>query len=433
MTRAARAPVALAAWFAVASCMGCMIEMKNQVNGPPDPPLRATPDVRVALYADDPEVESSIGARLAERAHVTVDPVDPEVRERYRRSTGIWGRDASLISDWARARGDDVVVRGEMNLQRTGTVVCDRYQFGARPGDAGSCLVEHVENETADARLLVTMSLAAPHSRGQGLRAGPIEHTASAEGPGAAARARADAAGQLSTDVIADAVPGQTVVDAVAHLDRENAPDGSVFAVMRDGKRQGLVNVTGAGSPGQRLESLYCCLALRPTDGLVLRGRQLLWELSPNAGAMRASVGDDARLAATLGLALRIRTLDRGWRTSGAVDWVFAGDARLWLGTFELGYGFRPSPAWALAPMVGIGGGQAYRADPTSGSISSAGAHGSALLRATFEPTRFLYLTVDVGLIGSLGYRTWKRAGTAVSAQPLDFDGPVIRLAASVR
>jgi hypothetical protein len=413
---------------------GCMIEMAAQLKGPRAPPLRATPEVRVALSVFDPDVESIIGARLAQKPHVTLDPVEAKVRQRYRGSCGVLGCDDAVLLDWARARGDDVIVLGRMVVQRRGIAVCDRYQFGAGPGDIGHCAEEHVENEEADARLEVATWLTARDVRYRRLPAGGLTLRASAQGPGAQARARSDAAAQLSPDVIADALPPQTVVDAAAHLDRDNAPDGSVFAVMRDGKRQGLVRVTSAGSPGQHLDSLYCCLSMRPSDALVLRPPQLLWELLPDAGAMRVSVGGDARLAASLGLALRVRTLDRGWRTGATVERVFAGDARLWLGTFELGYGFRPSPAWALAPVVGIGGGQAERDDATSGSITAAGAHASVFLRATFEPTRFVYLTLDFGVMGSLGYRSWGHAGApVVGAEPLGLNGPVIRFAASVR
>jgi hypothetical protein len=432
LTGAARAPLALAFFISLAGG-GCMIEMAAQVKGPRAPPLRATPEVRAALYASDPDVESIIGARLAQRPHLTLDPVEAGVRERYRRSCGVLGCDDAVLRDWARARGDDVIVLERMVVQRRGIAVCDRYQFGTGPGDPGHCAEEHIENEEADVRLEVATWLTAPDVRYRRLRDGSLTLTASAAGPGAQARARSDVAAQLSPDVIADALPGQTMVDAAAHLDRENAPDGSVFAVMRDGKRQGLVRVTGAGSPGQHLDSLYCCLSVRPTDAMILRPPQLLWELLPDAGALRVSVGDDARLAASLGLALRVRTLDRGWRTGVAVERVFAGDARLWLGTFELGYGFRPSAAWALAPVLGVGGGQAERDAATSGSITSAGAHAAALLRATFEPTRFVYLTLDLGLVGSLGYRSWKSGGTAIDAEPLGLNGPVIRFAASVR
>ena len=252
-----------------------------------------------------------------------------------------------------------------------------------------------------------------------------------AQGPQAVEKARAAALAGLRVDDLQYAFTPQLSVAPDGRLTQDSVADHSVFVALRDGKRQTMVEVSGAGTPDETVTPLYCCAQTHPGDTLVYRGPQALIEFLPTAALTRLSVDGDARAAGLFGISLRVRNLRRGLRGGVTYEYALARDARLSIGTFELGYGLRPSPAWAIGLLGGIGGGQATRY--VGGDARANGGHVEAILRATWEPHRWVLLNLDLGLIQSFGYGAWRNDTGPVAATPLHLAGPLVRVAAEIR
>lgn len=94
------------------------------------------------------------------------------------------------------------------------------------------------------------------------------------------------------------------------------------------------------------------------------------------------------------------------------------------LGTVEAGYGFRPTPRWALSLIAGGGGGIATRRNAPAGEADAHAVHATATVRAQVQGGRQWFLRLDAGYVWSSAYD----GGATGPPETFLLRGPLLRL-----
>lgn len=217
---------------------------------------------------------------------------------------------------------------------------------------------------------------------------------------------------------LAQVVP-QTMVDLFPRqlaLGEPTEP-GHLYAVYRGTDYRGLVK---AGEDTE-LTRLSCCFEPGPGDTLVERGRYWVLDGLVGANGVPVATSSGKELLMGAGYYIRAHPIDGGLHVGAAFEAAGRSGLAAGLFTLEGGYTFRPAPALALSPVVGVGFGTVRQDGGSGGDDESVAPHAVAVMRVTW--TQRLWLVgVDVGWAISGDYQ-----------RQLDLAGPIGRLVAGFR
>jgi len=413
-----------------------------QIGGRPPARPRATPRVRVGLATLDPALAAPVAEGLSRDPSVAAvvafeggDKLPYE--ERTLCTSDQCPSRHPTVCAWARARGLDYFAVANLSVgeriktergQSNDFIRFDAHGGSEGPGTlksygAGSALViEVADTATCKSVPWLTRRLQRATNVPPWKGGGP-------------ALVRQELLAAIPTS-LADTFPAQTIVDGGGSV-RPAWPDGpapgGLYAVYRGEHYVGVARVEGVGTPDERIVRLSCCFEPRANDLLVRQQRSLLFELAPSFSAATLRWDGTTRVAPGFGFRLRVGPLDRGWQGGATVDLLYASGASATLGSFEVGYHLRPSPAVAVGVVGGVGGGFASTSAADAAGVAQArGAHDMLTAVVTWQPTRDFFLSLDAGFIYSTRYGPTGSA-TTNTTPAFELRGPLVRLAAGLR
>jgi hypothetical protein len=393
-----------AAWIAAFGACQLAVGKRGVAEYP-----RQRTKVRVAVDGATAEVGAATLAALAAQRNIDAQPL----------AVTDWSATLLQRCDLAKAAGFDYLAHVQLNANELVELKCIQYSFQLHGGcaETGASYKGAIATVSLD---MLQVSSCQPYTN---LRRGAYKKTSLKGKPGME-KATAQVLASVGT-AFAGIFPDQVTLDQTAHVPSSEPVRGEgVFRDYRENHYVGSLRVEAAGTDRERQKLLTCCFQPRPDDLLFKSDSDRVLEFVPGPSVARVSIGGVPHTAAGFGIDLGLRGREGGLQFGVMLEELLTSESVHFLGTLEAGYGFRPTPRWAVSLIAGGGGGIAARRNAPPGESDAQAPHVMGVMRAQLQGGRQWFLRFDAGYVWSSSYD----GGATGPPETFLIRGPLVRL-----